>query len=385
MIKAAIVPPKGELRANEITIYYDNVCDETGKKLVKTEKRSRIRELMYELFENEDKNKCILKDGRVVPIVVQRREYHRPAFCCLNTVDAPKDEILRAFACKTNISYKKENYPPKKEGELIVNDILYLIGDIVSNNVKVSGIKKYKELKRLFKQLAENPKDNICKLPTGEEVPIIVKRVSDNNIVSYCLNTSEHRKVILREFAKKTGCTYFEEKENDIKPLDKKLGELTARDCYRFLHSVQDMKPQSPKDDSSTRLVEWFNTIYNNHSLNSVVLPNGETHPLVVHRTSHSQRCICLNTSDEKIKPFVIKRMAEITKATINIDNIPINNTSAQELVCAIKLLNMVEEKTKSEDRFYESYKQKVYEELSTTDKEVTVNEWIKNKFKKNR
>ena len=80
MVAKNINPPKGELKSNDIVIYFDNVCDENGKKLIRSEKRSRIRELMYDLFSKDDENKCTLEDGSVVPIIVERREYHRPSF-----------------------------------------------------------------------------------------------------------------------------------------------------------------------------------------------------------------------------------------------------------------------------------------------------------------
>lgn len=342
---------------------------------------------MNYLYENKEMNKCVLEDGRVVPIIVKRKGGGRPAFCYFNSVEAPKDEILKAFAANTGITFKKDAYPPKKEGELIVSDIKNIIDNVLVDGKKVSGIKKIKALKDFFEQLYLDEENNVCKLPTGEYVPIVVKRLSANNIVANCLNTSEHRQEILRAFAQKMGCTYQEYKENEIKPDDKKEGELTTRECYHFLYLVKDLNPRSPKDDGSSRLVEWFEAINNSPSQNKVVLPNGEEHPLVVYRVSYAQRCVCLNTSDERIKPFAIKRMAELTEATINLDNIEISSKSSQELIETIKLLDIAGKRaTNSSDRsFYNSYKQKVYNKLSLTDKEISVNEWLKNKFTKDK
>ena len=387
MTEEIILPPNGELKSNDVTIYFDNVCDDNGVKLVKSEKRSRIRNFMNYLYENKEMNKCVLEDGRVVPIIVKRKGEGRPAFCYFNSVEAPKDEILKAFADNTGITFKKDAYPPKKEGELIVSDIKNIIDNVLVDGKKVSGIKKIKALKDFFEQLYLDEENNVCKLPTGEYVPIVVKRLSANNIVANCLNTSEHRQEILRAFAQKMGCTYQEYKENEIKPDDKREGELTTRECYHFLYLVKDLNPRSPKDDGSSRLVEWFEAINNSPSQNKVVLPNGEEHPLVVYRVSYAQRCVCLNTSDERIKPFAIKRMAELTEATINLDNIEISSKSSQELIETIKLLDIAGKRaTNSSDRsFYNSYKQKVYNKLSLTDKEISVNEWLKNKFTKDK
>ncbi len=377
-----LLPPNGELKSNDVTIYFDNVCDDNGVKLIKSEKRSRIRSFMNYLYENSEINKCVLEDGRTVPIVVKRKEEGRPSFCCFNSVEAPKDEILKAFADNTGITFKQDVYPPKKEGELIVSDIKNIIDNVIVDGKKVSGIKKIKALKDFFEQLYLDGENNVCKLSTQEYIPIVVKRLSSNNIVANCLNTSEHRQEVLRAFAQKTGCIYQEYKENAVKPEDKREGELTARDCYHFLYSVNDLNPHFPKDDGSSRLVEWFVAINNSPSQNKVVLPNGEEYPLVVYRISYSQRCVCLNTSDERIKPFAIKRMAEITGATININNIDILPNSTQELVEAIKLLDVAGKvTTNSNDRsFYNSYKQKVYNKLS-----LTGNEWLKNKFSNNK
>ena len=385
MVKKEIIPPKGELKSNDIVIYFDNICDENGKKLIRSEKRSRIRELMYDLFSKDDENKCTLEDGSEVPIVVERREYHRPAFCCLNTVEAPKDEILKAFANKINCSLKQEKYPPKENGELIVNDAKYFLDDVMVGGKKVTSIKKLQALKAMFSELYENKAENVCKLENGEEIPIIVKRVSDNNILACCLNTSQHRKEVLKAFAQKTGCKYLEHKENDFRPEDKKVGELTARDCSRFLYSVQDLIPQAPKDDGSSKLVEWFNAIYENPDVNQVILPDGSKQPLVVYRTSHSQRCVCLNTSDEVVKPFVIKRIAEITKSDINLDNVPIESHGAQDLVTLIKTLDETSKRSSSpkERAYYDSYKQKAYLALAPSSKELTVKAWLKNNFEK--
>lgn len=39
MTEEIILPPNGELKSNDVTIYFDNVCDDNGVKLVKSEKK----------------------------------------------------------------------------------------------------------------------------------------------------------------------------------------------------------------------------------------------------------------------------------------------------------------------------------------------------------
>ncbi|MBP5699194.1 MAG: hypothetical protein J6W96_06680, partial [Alphaproteobacteria bacterium] len=79
----------GEMTANEAVKFFDNICDEQGKKLVKVAKRSKLRELMVQLFINKSKNKCKLASGKYVPIIVYRKNPHRGGACYFNNIDAP--------------------------------------------------------------------------------------------------------------------------------------------------------------------------------------------------------------------------------------------------------------------------------------------------------
>lgn len=373
-----------DLKANDTDKYFDNICDESGKKLTKSAKRAKLMKLMRRLcYDTPEQNTCLLKDGRIVPIIIAKRYPKRGEFCYFNTAAAPVEEILEAFAEKTNITCKLTRAEPKKEGELIVADIKNLMDNVTINGKKVSDVSKQQELNRLFYHLYKTEKENICHTSTGKDIPIIVKRLCVNNLEALCLNTSEHHTEVLSAFAAWAGCTYCQEKENAIIPPERVKTEMTARECARIFHGVPNVDGSMIKRDASPKLVEWFAYIYDRPALNKVTLPTGTDVPLLVYRISHSQKCLCLNTSDEAVKPFVIKRMAEILKADICLDNLKIYNDNPRALHKAVKTLAKASSKTKKakEIAYYESYANKVFYAMSPNAKEFNAKEWLINQY----
>ena len=125
--------------------------------------------------------------------------------------------------------------------------------------------------------------------------------------------------------------------------------------------------------------MQWFEYIYNNPKLNQVRLPNGSSVEVIVRRQSYAQQCYCLNTSDETVKPFVLKRVAEISKAEICLENLPLKPHSKNALYKSIIAVCKAEQtaKTESDKTYYHTYTQKAYESLSPQSRELTVIEWL--------
>lgn len=369
-----------DLKSNDADRFFNNVCDKQGNKLVKSAKRSMLRVLMREMYYmHPEQNICKLKDGREVPIIIAKKHPKRGLFCYFNTSAAPAEEILQAFAEKTNLTCKFTRPALKKENELIVSDIKHLMDDVKVNGKKVSDFQKQEQLNTLFEQLFNTPEDNICHTQDGREIPIIIERLSVNNWNTLCLNTSEYRAEVLRAFAEYADCTYCQEKEGQVNPPERDKKEMTARECSRIFHGVPNLDGSMTKRDASPKLVEWFAYIYNKPTLNNVRLPDGAEVPLLVHRISRSQKCYCLNTSDESVKPFVIKRMAEITEANICLDNLKIHTDNIQALRKAVKSLALASSKTETpkEITYFEMYANKVWRAMSPNAKEFNAAEWL--------
>lgn len=369
---------EGELKANDAVIYFDNICDKNGSKLTKSEKRTRLKEMMKEVYDNPEQNSFLLSDGNRQPLIVCRQNPGRAKFYYFNTVDAPRDEVLQAFAEKTGITFKQEKIPHKRIGELTANDAKQFLDNITENGRKLAGIHKLKKLHQLFYELYLS-KNNVCLSPNGN-IPIIVKRLGDNNKATFCLNTSQHRADVLEAFSTAIGAVYLKEKENDETPPEKTAGELTARDCARIFHNVPNPDGGMEKRDASSKLVKWFQRIYNSPRLNKVTLPNGKEIPLLVKRQSVAQRCVCLNSSDEIAKPFVIFMMAKIMHSDICLNNIKISTHDGEKLYRAIILLNKaIYFAPKDEDKiYYRNYAQRAYEKLSPKTDKITFSEWLK-------
>lgn len=377
-----------DLKANDASKFFDNICDEKGNKLTKSAKRTRLKLLMRKLYHFLPKqNICQLKDGRQIPIVMAKRQPKRGEFCYFNTTTAPVEEILQAFAERMNITCRLSRPEPKKENELIVSDIKHLMDNVKVDGKKVSNFKKQEQLNKLFQQLYQSPAENICRMEDGKTIPIIVERLSVNNWNTLCLNTSEHRTEVLAAFAAYAGCTYCHEKENAVTPPKRLKTEMTARECARIFHDVSNLDGSMVKREASPKLVEWFAHIYNRPSLNKTKLPDGTDVPLLVYRISRSQKCLCLNTSDEQVKPFVIKRMAEITGASICLDNLKIYSddvVSLRQTIVSLAKASAQTEKVK-EMTYYEAYANKVFFAMSPHSKEFNAKEWMINQYGKNR
>ncbi|MBO5038387.1 MAG: hypothetical protein J6C85_02870 [Alphaproteobacteria bacterium] len=373
---------QGELKANDAVIFFDNICDNNGRKLTKSEKRSRLKDLMKEVYDAPDVNVCILSDGSTFPLIVCRQNPGRAKFYYFNNIDAPEKEVLQTFAQKTGITCKQETYPEKCAGELIANDAKQLLDEVCENGVKLTGTAKLEKLHDWFKTLYNTPQSNRCLTPKGE-VPIIVKRRGVNNKTMLCLNTSEYQTHVMAAFARCIGAVYLKEKENAEPLLNKNRGELTARECARIFHNVPNCKNNYTKKDASPKLVEWFEKIYNRPDLNTVSLPSGEKIPLLVRRQSVAQQCICLNTADEARKPFVIRRMAAIIRADICLDNLKLSAEKPQTLHKTMFCLKKAEYQAENpkDQAYYHAYAQKVYETLSLPDKEITLSEYLKKHF----
>lgn len=369
---------EGELNASEVVKFFDNVKNENGEKLTQSEKRGRLRFLFTKLYQNKAKNRCTLPDGKAVPIVVHRRQEGRAPAYYLNTAQAPKEIILKTFAEQTGITYKNERPQAKKIGELIVSDVKHLFDNVKSEDgKKLSGFKKQDRLNGLFRKLYERPEDNTCEI-SGKKQAIIVERLGINNKTMYCLNSSEHRQEILSAFAKWADCKYCSEKEDAEKLQEKQDGELTPRECARIFHKVENYG-KAYKKYTSEKLAQWFEHIYNHPNLNQVNLPNSSAVAIVVRRQSYAQQCYCLNTADEVIKPFVLKQIAEITKAEICFDNLCIKKHSKNALYKSILAVCKAEQKATNiqDKKYYRRYAQKAYESLSPQSRELTVSEWL--------
>ena len=369
-----------DLKANDTYKFFDNICDETGQKLTKAAKRSKLMRMMRELYyDHPEENKYTLPTGETVPLIVAKRHPKHGEFCYFNTSTVSAEEILPVFAAKMHITCKLTRPAPKQEGELIVADIKNLMDNVTINGKKVSDIRKQQELNRLFYRLYHTPEENICQVSDGKEIPIIVERLSVNNWNTLCLNTAEHRAEVLSAFAAWAGCTYCQEKENAITPPERIKTEMTARECARIFHGVSNLDDNNAKRDASPRLVEWFSHIYARPALNKVTLPNNKEVPLLVYRISRAQKCVCLNTADESIKPFVIKRMAEITGAEICVANVPIYTEQPRNVYQAIIRLAKAEQQEHNPQvvQYYREYAHKAWRVLSPESKEASVAEWL--------
>lgn len=380
MLEAKYLPPKsGELKANDVSSMFDNVTDENNICLSKSEKRARILQLMKKLCSDPQKNVCILSTGEMVPIIVERKFEGRSIFCYFNTSDYPKDEILQAFATVNNITYVKQKPEYKKDGELIAQEILHLIDDVKVDGKKVAGTRKIRELIALYQRLYKDTKNNVCTLKDGSQIPIIVKRRGENNRIAYYLNSSEYREEIFKSFAKYAGCTYLEHKENEVTPQPKHPRELTARACAKIFHKTNCCPLNENKRETKEHLVLWFKYIYNNKKMNKVKLPDGRIVDIIVRRLSYSQRFLCLNTSDAKIKPFVIKRVADITESEICFDNLDLSKDDKKELYLSLKQLLKAEKDStdSSSQRYYRTYAQRAYRAVNISTEHKTIKSYF--------
>ncbi len=369
-----------DLKSNDTDKYFDNICDENGQKLTKSAKRTKLMYMMRELYyKHPEDNNCTLSNGETVPLVIAKRHPKRGEFCYFNTSSAPAEEILQVFAEKMNITCKLTRPEPKREGELIVSDIKHLMDNVTVEGEKVSDFRKQERLNELFEELHNTPAANVCHTTDGKDIPIVVERLSVNNWNFLCLNTSEHRTEVLSAFADYAGCTYCQEKENAVTPPERQKTEMTARECARIFHGVPNLDGGMTKRDASPKLVEWFAHIYKKPALNSVTLPDGTTAPLLVHRISHSQQCLCLNTSDEKVKSFVIKRMSEITGAIVCLDNLKIHDTNLSDLHKAVIWLKKAEQtaENRQDAAYYQMYAEKAWRTMTPASKAFNVTEWL--------
>ncbi len=369
-----------DLKANDADKFFDNICGENGQKLAKSAKRTKLMQMMRDLYYNRsEENKCTLSTGETVPLIIAKRHPKRGEFCYFNTSSAPVEEILQAFAEKMNITCKLTRPEPKREGELIVSDIKYLMDNVTVEGKKVSDFRKQERLNELFAELYNTPAANVCCTTDGKNIPIVIKRLSVNNWNFLCLNTSEYRTEVLSAFANFAGCRYCQEKENAVTPPERQKTEMTARECARIFHGVPNLDGSMLKRDASPKLVEWFAHIYNKPALNSVTLPDGTETPLLVRRISHSQQCLCLNTSDEKVKPFVIKKMSEITGAIVCLDNLKIHDTNLTDLHKAVIWLKKAEQTASNpqDAAYYQMYAEKAWRTMTPASKAFNVAEWL--------
>ncbi len=380
--KNLIAPYKNELKANDVVKFFDNVTDASGTRLTKSVKRTRIKDLMEALYQDKENNQTTLNNGEIVPIIVKRRYKKRAPFCYFNTALAPLEEILQAFASKTNIDYIQQKPESKIKGELIAQEVLHLLDDIKVKGQKVTGIHKVSATIQKFQTLYKDKENNVCTLNNGKTIPIIVKRTGENNRIAYCLNSSEHRKEVLRAFALKTDSIYLEYKEEDTMPEEKHPRELTARACAKLFHKVGYVPEDEEKQEGKERILQWFHQIYSKPEKNKVKLPNGKTVDLLVRRISRSQRCLCLNTGNATFKPFVLRRFAELSKSEFCFDNLSLAKDDTKELIKSIKLLALADNKTniKDEKYFYRTYCQLAFEASRIKTNSITVEEYLRNK-----
>ncbi len=378
-------PPKdGELIASEAVIFFKNITDETGNIVYKSRKRTRLLELMKKMVADEQVNTCILSTEEVVPIIVERKYEGRGVFCYFNTADYPRDEILQAFAKINNITYISQEIENKKEGELIAQEILHLIDDVKVNGKKVTGIQKVKEAIILFQKLYKDEKSNVCRLGDGTKIPIIVKRKGINNRVAYFLNSSIYKTEVLKALTQYAGCTYLEYKENEATPEPKHERELTARACAKIFHKVRKCEAKVQKRENKENLVCWFRYIYDNPNLNRVILPDDSEAKVVVKRLSGSQHFLCLNTSNAIVKPFVLKRVAEITDAEICFSNLDLSNDDKKEVCASLKYLIRCADKSKDQytSNYYNTYAEIAFLSANIKTKCKTAKEWVRHGIK---
>jgi len=367
----------GELNAAEAVKFFDGITDASGAKLVQSLKRAQLRMLFIRLYNSPQQNVCTLKNGTNVPIIVKRRDAGRAAAYYLNT---PSSEIMPAFANAVGIRYRGKTRPQNKQsGDLIAAEVKHLFDNITVAGKKISGAKKQNELQKLFFELWQNPKQNLFYNAQNELLPIVVQRLGINNKIAYCLNAGSDRHAALSAFAAWSGCDYLEEKENAVNPPAKQSGELTSRECARIFHKVENRNPNTFLKYAAERLADWFKYIYNTPHLNKVILPDKTEVPLVVYRQSMSQKCFCLNTSDEIAKPFVIKKMAELSGADVCFFNLKIAPQTKSSLYKAIVAVAKAEccAVSKEDKDYYHAYAQKAYQILSPQSKQLTIGEWL--------
>jgi hypothetical protein len=253
------------------------------------------------------------------------------------------------------------------------------------NNQKVTGDKKRMALISCFQQLYKDNKRNICTLENNEQISIIIKKTGHNNKLAYYLNSATHRKEVLSAFAKAINAIYLDYKEEYTTPSPKHPNELTARACAKLFHSVDFCPDDEKKPESKERILQWFHRIYDNKALNQLTLPNGETTELLVHRMSHSQRCLCLNTSDTYIKPFVLKRFGELSNSTFCFKNLDLSKDDRIKLYGLLHELAYADDKTKDKDakEFYKNYASKAFETLKIRTPHLSVTNYLIDRAKR--
>lgn len=376
-----IPPHEDELRANDAVKFFTDVYDANGNYLTKSQKRTKIKNLMEELYLSKDKNQTTLQNGQTVPLIVARRHPGRATYYYFNTHNAPRDEILSSFAQKTNISYLHTKPQVQTQGELIAQDVLQFLDDVKVDDKyqKATGTEKRAQVIVLFQQLYRNKQKNVCHLENGEDIPIIIKKTGLNNHIAYYLNSSVYRKEVLRAFAKATDCIYLEYKENDTIPEVKHKEELTARQCARLFHKVGFIPDNEAKYEGKERILQWFHRIYSKPEQNKVKLPDGAEVPLLVRRLSHSQRCLCLNTSNASVKPFVLKRFNELSQSEFCFDNLTFSKEENKELHSTIFKLAKIYQKTEDirEKEFFHRYAERAFESLNIKTPHITVKDYL--------
>ena len=135
MENTLIQKKEGELAGSQSDKYFENVKEIKGTKLTKQDKRYRIIELMNEIYSSSD-NLCILSNGEVVPIIIERTDKIGRKLRYFNNIEAPQSEVLKAFAFKTGIDYIEEKAQPKQIGDLISAEVNHLFDDIIIDNKK---------------------------------------------------------------------------------------------------------------------------------------------------------------------------------------------------------------------------------------------------------
>ncbi|MBR5154830.1 MAG: hypothetical protein IKW58_03805 [Alphaproteobacteria bacterium] len=385
MLDEKLIPPhEEELKSNDVVKFFDNVYDENGVHLVQAPKRAYIKKLMETLYNDAKRNQIKLEDGTSAPIVVKRKYEGRASFCYFNTHELSQDEALKAFADIFGITYINKKPETKQKGELIAQEALFFLDDIKlpPHLKKLTGKEKSAQVILLFQQLYNDPIKNICTLEDGTQIPIIIQKTGENNKLSYCLNSKLHRKEVFRAFAKETDCIYLEYKEEDTIPENKHPRELTARQCAKLFHKVGFLSQDENKQEGKERILQWFHHIYSKPELNNIKLPDGREINLLVRRLSGSQRCLCLNTEDTYVKPFVLKRFRDITESEFCFENLDLSKDDKPKLNKLLYNLAKISDNDFSSQQFYQKYSQRAFEELKLKTHHLTVTDYLIEKAK---
>ena len=70
-----------DLKANDADKFFDNICGENGQKLAKSAKRTKLMQMMRDLYYNRSEvNKCTLSTGETVPLIIAKRHAKRGEF-----------------------------------------------------------------------------------------------------------------------------------------------------------------------------------------------------------------------------------------------------------------------------------------------------------------